>query len=410
MAIAAEKPGHALSGIRVIDLTVWVQGPATSQLLADFGAEVIKVERCDGGDQGRGLVSMAPLPIDDWNHYFGVLNRNKKALAVDLKTVAGREIVYRLARESDVFLSNLTLDRLEEFDLGYEQLHKINSRLVYATNTGYGLMGSLSKPCFDMTVQSLTGLMSRLGEPGQPPVYLGLGSGDHFGALLAALGILIALRNRRRTGVGQRVDASLYGAQLFLAAPFLQEYLATESERFSKQQSRTAPENPLWNLYQARDRWLFLCLENTDENFAKLCTGLDAPGLAEDARFGSPQDRAAHSAELVGALEALIAARPAGEWTGRWRAQGIPVSPICTYADVAEDTQVLENEYLLETYSAQAQRDVTVRGHFVGLSRTPGQVRALGPELSQDTEILLTELLGYSWEEVAELKEDGVIF
>ena len=209
----------ALEGIRVIDLTVWFQGPVAAQHLADFGAEVIHVERPKGGDQGRGVRSIKALPVGDWNQYFLVINRNKKSLAVDLKQPKGREILYRLAEKSDVFLSNLAADNLSAWGLGYEELRAVNPRLVYAVTSGYGRWAAATKPAFDMTVQALTGLMNRLGEPGQPPIYLGMGSGDAYGGLLGAFGILLALHQRRRTGKGQIVDASLYGAQLLLAAP-----------------------------------------------------------------------------------------------------------------------------------------------------------------------------------------------
>ena len=162
----------ALDGIRVVDLTVWLLGPIAAQHLA-------------GGDPGRGVASIRAFPVGDWNQYFLVINRNKKSLAVDLRTAGGREIVHRLVAESDVFLSNLLLEQLTEWGLSYDVLRDINPRLVYARTTGYGPRTEVSRPTFDMTVQGLTGLMSRLGEPGQPPSYLGMGSGDTYGGLMA---------------------------------------------------------------------------------------------------------------------------------------------------------------------------------------------------------------------------------
>jgi len=399
----------ALEGLRVIDLTVWFQGPVAAQHLADFGAEVIHVERPKSGDQGRGVRSIKALPVGDWNQYFLVINRNKKSMALDLKKPAGREIMYRLVEESDVFLSNLGPENLAAWELGYEKLAEINPRLVYATTTGYGHFGAMSKPSFDMTVQALTGLMSRLGEPGQPPIYLGMGSGDAYGGLMAALGIMLALYQRKNTGKGQLVDASLYGAQLFLTAPTLQAYLATGSEEFSKQQSRKAARNPLWNRYPAQDKWLFLCLENEDESWARLCESLDSPGLASDARFDSAKKRESHAAELVDLLDEVLQQRSAAEWMARWEPRGIAASPVDTLADLAKDPQAWENDYLLETYCEEVQRDVVVRGLPVGLSKTPGSVRSLGPELGQDTELILADTLGYSWDEIGEFKAKGAI-
>jgi crotonobetainyl-CoA:carnitine CoA-transferase CaiB-like acyl-CoA transferase len=399
----------ALEGLRVIDLTVWFQGPVAAQHLADFGAEVIHVERPKSGDQGRGVRSIKALPVGDWNQYFLVINRNKKSMALDLKKGGGREIMHRLVEESDVFLSNLGPENLAAWELGYEKLSEINPRLVYATTTGYGHFGTMSKPSFDMTVQALTGLMSRLGEPGQPPIYLGMGSGDAYGGLMAALGIMLALYQRKNTGKGQLIDASLYGAQLFLTAPTLQAYLATGSEEFSKQQPRKAARNPLWNRYPAQDKWLFLCMENEDAGFAKLCESLDSPELAGDARFDSAEKRERNAAELVELLDQALRQRSAAEWMECWEPRGIVASPINTLADVAKDPQAWENDYLLETYCEEVQRDVVVRGLPVGLSKTPGSVRSLGPELGQDTELILADTLGYSWDEIGEFKAKGAV-
>ena len=399
----------ALEGIRVIDLTIWFQGPVAAQHLADFGAEVIHVERPKSGDQGRGVRSIKALPVGDWNQYFLVINRNKKSMALDLKNPAGREIMARLVEESDVFLSNLGPENLAAWELGYETLAAINPRLVYATTTGYGHFGAVSKPSFDMTVQALTGLMSRLGEPGQPPIYLGMGSGDAYGGLMAALGIMLALYQRKNTGKGQLVDASLYGAQLFLTAPTLQAYLATGSEEFSKQRSRKAARNPLWNRYPAQDRWLFLCLENEDAAFSRLCESLDASDLASDARFDSAEKRERHAAELIDLLDRALQQRTAAEWMERWEPLGIVASPINTLADLARDPQAWANDYLLETYCEEVKRNVLVRGLPVGLGKTPGSVRSLGPELGQDTELILAETLGYSWDEIGEFKAKGAI-
>jgi crotonobetainyl-CoA:carnitine CoA-transferase CaiB-like acyl-CoA transferase len=317
--------------------------------------------------------------------------------------------MYRLVEKSDVFLSNMGVELLESWQLGYEKLSSINPRLVYATNTGYGRFGAVSKPSFDMTVQALTGLMARLGEPGQPPIYLGMGSGDAYGGLMSALGIMLALYHRNRTGKGQLLDASLYGAQLFLTAPTLQAYLATGNEQYAKQQSRKTAENPLWNMYPAKDTWVFLCVRNTDENWSRLCQSLDDAGLASDARFESVEKRHRHAKALVARLDKAIKRRRAAEWMERWTPLGIVASPINNLAEIAADPQAWENDYFVETYCEEVQRQVNVRGLPIGLSKTPGSVQSLGPELGQHTELILTETLDYSWEQVGEFKEQGVI-
>ncbi len=399
----------ALEGIRVIDLTVWFQGPVAAQHLADFGAEVIKVERPQGGDLGRGVRTIKALPIGDWNQYFLVINRNKKSMALDLKEPSGREVMRRLVEGSDVFLSNLSEANLARWGLSYEELSAINPKLIYAMTTGYGRFSENTKPSFDMTVQALTGLMNRLGEPGQPPIYLGMGSGDAMGGLVAALGILVALYARQHTGKGQLLDASLYGSQLFMAAPTFQDYLATENDRYSKQQSRTRAPNPLWNTYPTKDKWVYLCMANEDDNWSRLCQSMDDAELQADSRFASAEKRQANSEELIALLDDKLSQRSASEWMERWQPLGIVASPINNLADVAKDPQAWENEYFVETYCEEVQRDVTVRGVPVQLSKTPGSVRSLGPELGQHTEEILVDTLGYTWEQVGALKEQGAI-
>jgi crotonobetainyl-CoA:carnitine CoA-transferase CaiB-like acyl-CoA transferase len=226
---------------------------------------------------------------------------------------------------------------------------------------------------------------------------------------MSALGIMLALYHRNRTGKGQMLDASLYGAQLFLTAPTLQAYLATDSEKYAKQQSRKTAENPLWNMYPAKDKWVFLCLHNTDENWSRLCQSLDDAGLAGEARFESVEKRRRNAKALIARLDKTIKRRRAGEWMERWTPLGIVASPINNLADLAADPQAWENDYFVETYCEEVQRQVKVRGLPIGLSKTPGSVQSLGPELGQHTEIILTETLGYSWEQVGEFKEQGVI-
>lgn len=407
---AANEPStrKALEGIRVLDLTVWFQGPVCAQYLADFGAEVIHVERPETGDPARGVRSINAVPVADWNQYFLVVNRNKKSIAVDLKSDEGRGLIHRLVAESDVFLWNQSMASLEPLGLDYATLSAINPSLVYVTNSGYGHRGS-NKPAFDMTVQALTGIMTRLGEPGQPPIYLGLGGGDAFGGLMSALGIMVALHRRRASGTGQHVDASLLGSQLFLAAPTLQRYLATGSTFYSDQRSRTAPRNPLWNRYPSADRWLFVCLENTDDNWARLRDALGADDLHSDERFATADGRRDHSAALVALLDASLARRGAAEWMERFDAAGVTAAPVNDYRDVAVDEQAWANDYFLRGFCDEAGGEVEYRGLPVTLSRTPGRVETLGPELGQDTELFLVDVLGCSWDEIGELKAKGAI-
>jgi len=399
----------ALEGIRVLDLTQWLQGPVCAQYLADFGAEVIHVERPVTGDGARGVRSIKALAIGDWNQYFQVINRNKKSLAIDLKKEEGQKLFYELVEKSDVFLSNFQMENLKAWGLSWEKLREVNPRLVYATNTGYGHALEINRPSYDINVQALTGIMTRQGEPGQPPIYLGMGSGDTYGGILSALGILLALHRRRKTGQGQFIDASLYGAQLFMAAPTLQPFLASRRELYSTQQSRTQAGNPLWNRYPAQDKWVFLCLENTDENWAAFCKSLDQPDLAADARFDAADKRSEHNEELIALLDGILKQRSAQEWIDRWTPLGISASPIQSLKDVAEDPQAWANDYFVKAHCDEVNREVEVRGLPITLSKTPGRVETLGPELGQDTELILADVLEMDWDRIGELKERGVI-
>ena len=398
-----------LEGLLVLDATVWFQGPVCGQYLADFGAEVIHIERPVTGDQARGVRSIAAVPVADWNQYFLCVNRNKKSLAVDLKSEAGRDLMHRLVEKADVFLWNQGLESLPGLGLDAETLLKINPRLIHATNSGYGNQGDFNKPSFDMTVQALTGIMARQGEPGQPPIYLGLGAGDAYGGLMSALGILLALQARRHTGRGQSLDASLYGAQLFLGAPSLQPYLAERDEWYADQHSRSAPRNPLWNRYPTSEGWLFLCVPNEDEAWARLCQTLGQGDWARDPRWASATARAADSEGLVGHLDALFATASAVDWAERLADSGLTASPIVHIRDLPDDRQAWANDYLVKAHCDEIGEEVALRGLPVTLSRTPGRVDMLGPELGQDTELTLFELLGIDWDRIGELKEQGII-
>lgn len=399
----------ALEGIRVLDLTQWLQGPVCAQYLADFGAEVIHVERPVTGDGARGVRSIKALAIGDWNQYFQVINRNKKSLAIDLKNSEGQELFYQLVARSDVFLSNFQSENLKSWGLTWEKLREINPRLVYATNSGYGHAREINRPSYDINVQALTGIMARQGEPGEPPIYLGMGSGDTYGGLMSALGIMVALHERRRTGRGQSLDASLYGAQLFMAAPTLQPFLASGNPLYSTQQSRKRVGNPLWNRYQAKDKWIFLCAANSDGNWSLLCESLERPALAADARFDSVSKRAEQSAELIALLDGILLERDAQEWLDRWRRCGINSGPIQNLKEVSQDPQAWANDYLMKAHCDEVNREVEIRGLPITLSKTPGRVESLGPELGQDTEFILADVLEIDWDKIGELKERGVI-
>jgi crotonobetainyl-CoA:carnitine CoA-transferase CaiB-like acyl-CoA transferase len=194
-----------------------------------------------------------------------------------------------------------------------------------------------------------------------------------------------------------------------MGAPTLQPFLASGKELYSTQQSRKQAGNPLWNRYQAQDKWVFLCQENTDESWSRLCQSLEHAALADDARFATAEKRAANNAELVAVLDGIVKERKAQDWMDRWAPLGIVASPIQTLGEISEDPQAWENDYLVKTHCEEVNREVEVRGLPITLSKTPGRVESLGPELGQDTELILADTLGISWERISELKERGVI-
>jgi crotonobetainyl-CoA:carnitine CoA-transferase CaiB-like acyl-CoA transferase len=236
-----------------------------------------------------------------------------------------------------------------------------------------------------------------------------MGSGDTYGGIMSALGIMMALHQRRKTGKGQYVDASLYGAQLFMSAPTLQPFLASKNPLYAEQQSRKEARNPLWNRYEAADKWVFLCEENEDTRWAALCKSFSRESLANDSRFASPEKRRENHAALVAEIDGIVKGRKAEDWMAAWNGLGIVASPIQNLKEMSEDPQAWANDYFLKAHCSEVNREVEIRGLPVTLGKTPGKVETLGPELGQDTEILLMELLEMEWEKIEELKAEGVI-
>lgn len=401
---------RVLEGIRIIDLTQWYQGPAALAHLADMGAEVIHVENPEGGDPNRGVLSVGAIPVTQWNSYFYGFNRNKKSLAVNLHTEKGREIIYKLTERSDVFASNMLKGTLKRMGVDYETLRKINPRIIYANISTYGRYGpDREKGGFDWMGQARAGMMHYLGEPDQPPTFAGLGTADSSGAQAAAWAIALALYHRERTGEGQEVDTCLLGTFIAMEARFLLPFLATGSPHLLKQPSRKKAPNPLWNLYLTKDRWIYFCMADTDRFWSNFCQGLGIKELEHDPRFATHEKRGENSQALIAILDEILPMRTAAEWFARWQGLELVFAPIQSFADLVADPQAWENGYLAEVDYPGFSHKVKVRGPVVQLSKTPGRVDMLGPELGQHNEEILVELLGYSWEEVAELKEAGTI-
>jgi crotonobetainyl-CoA:carnitine CoA-transferase CaiB-like acyl-CoA transferase len=397
-----------LEGVRVVDWTIWQQGPVASAMLADLGAEVIKVESLDGGDPGRGLVAIQGTEVKA-NFYFEGLNRGKRSIALDLKKPEAREILYRLVAKSDVFVQNFRKGVADRLGLGYDDLCKHNDKIIYASATGYGPEGPDSgEPSFDQLGLARSGIMFAAGEPDMDPQPIGGGIADQMGAVILAYGVLAALLAREKFGVGQKVDSGHLGSMAWLQGLSMSALLINGSA--FPRTFRKRAFNPLWNHYKCADeKWIALGMLQSDRYWPDLTKALGKPELATDERYGDQGARAANSEACVAELDAIFATRPRGDWMQILHDGGDFIFTVVnTLDDLADDPQMLANNYFTEIPHPNAGT-LKYLGCPVGLSKTPGEVRAPAPELGQDTELLLTEELGYSWDDITTLREQGVI-
>ena len=397
-----------LEGIRVLDWTIWQQGPVATAMLADLGAEVIKIESRDGGDPGRGIGAIAGLSVSA-NFYFEANNRGKQSIALDLKKPGAKEIIHRLAAKSDVFVQNFRKGVADKLGVGYEELRKHNEKLIYASATGYGPDGPDSgEPSFDQLGLARSGIMYAAGEPETDPQLIGGGIADQMGAVMMAYGILAALVARERLGVGQKVDASHLGSMAWLQGLSLSSRLI--NGRAFPRTSRKRAFNPLWNHYKcADDLWIALGMLQSDRYWADFCKAIDRADLATDERFADMGARAGNAETCCAILDEVFATRPRAEWMKVLKEGGDFIFTIVNSLDeLPDDPQMQANDYVVELDHPQ-HGATRYLGCPVGLSETPGQVREPAPELGQNTELLLTELLGYSWDDVTALRENEVI-
>jgi crotonobetainyl-CoA:carnitine CoA-transferase CaiB-like acyl-CoA transferase len=399
-----------LDGIRVVDWTIWQQGPVASVMLADLGADVIKVEERVGGDPGRGILRAQGLDLTDRpNFYFEANNRNKRSIAVDLKKPEGVEIVRRLADRADVFVQNFRQGVAARLGLGAATLCARNPRLVYASATGYGPEGPESgAPSFDYLGLARSGIMLSAGEPDDEPLAIAGGIADQMGAIMLAYGVLAALFARERTGRGQEVDASHLGSMSWLQGLGLSARLMLG--RALPRQSRKYATNPLWNHYRcADDQWIALSMLQPDRYWTRLCDVLEIPDVATDARFATMLDRMMNAGDCIRVLDEVFAKRPRAEWIERLRQGGDFIySIVNSVDDLPDDPQMRANGYVTE-FEHPSFGATRIVGIPVRLGDTPGSIRTAAPEFGQHTEEILTEELGYSWEDVGRLKESEVV-
>ncbi len=399
-----------LDGIRVIDWTIWQQGPVCSAMLGDLGADVIKVEERIGGDPGRGMTKLSGIDMSDKpNFYFEANNRNKRGITVDLKKPEGREIVYRLVETADVFVQNFRKGVADRLGLGYAELKKRNPRLIYATATGYGPEGPESgDPSFDQLGLARSGIMLAAGEPDMPPLAIAGGIADQMGAIMLAYGVLAALVARERFGIGQAVDGSHLGSMMALQGLSVSARLMWGFA--IPRMPRKFQANPLWNHYECQDgRWICLGMLQPDRYWADFCRVIGRPELATDERFADLRVRAGNAGAAIEIFDAVFATKPLAEWLRILRAGGDFIfCQVNAVDDLPDDPQVRANDYVVD-YDHPRFGPTQVIGLPVQLAETPGSIRRPAPEFGEHTEEILTEMLGYSWEQVAALKDREVI-
>lgn len=394
-----------LDGIRVLDWTAWQQGPVATALLADMGAEVIKIEPPEG-EPGRGLLRMygAELPLD---FYYQNQNRGKRGIVLNLATEKAKEVLYKLVEKSDVFVTNYRESAARRLKADYDTLKKYNPKLIYGYSSSFGPKGpDADKMSADFAGQARGGIWSITQSEDLVPTPIGAGFADEVGGLLTAYGVLLALFVRERFGIGQRVDASLLGGQIEMGRLQFQMYFMMGI--VPPGSVMKAARNPLYYVYQDCDgKWFAVAALQADRFWPQFCKVFGIEQLEKDTRFENQVVRGEHFDELKPRLLEIIRAKRRDEWLKRLEEAGVPSAPVNDFADLAVDPQVIANEYVVEIEDP-IHGKVKVPGIPVQLSETPGKVERLAPELGQHTEEVLMELCGYTWDDLAKLREEGV--
>ena len=398
-----------LSGIKVVELAIWVAGPATGAVLADWGADVIKIEEPQAGDPVRGMTIRSahdPNVRVAWS--FELDNRNKRSVAVNLRHPEGRAFALRIIERADVFVTNLRLDALERLGLDYKHLAELNPRLVYATLNGYGHRGpERLRPGFDYAAGwARSGLMATVAEPGKAPPAQRPGMIDHPAGLAMAGAISAALLARERTGRGQEVRTSLFGVALWMNSVDLTHALI--GDRAPAPESRRKRPNPLWNSYRCKDgRWVYFVMVQSDRYWKDFCSALEQPAWLQDKRFEDHASRTIKNRALIRLIEQVIATRTLDEWAPIFDRHCFVWAPVQSVPEVIDDPQAKA----LGTFAALDHPQIP----NCRLVRSPiefsqGEVgpRTAAPELGQHTEEVAQEL-GLDWEQIGDLKAKGVL-
>jgi CoA:oxalate CoA-transferase len=392
-----------LEGIRVIDLTIWQQGTYATAMLADLGADVIKVEECAAGDPGRGAWVVPGLGLSS---YFEAHNRSKRSIALDLKHPDGRASLLRLIETADIFINNFRIKAIERLGLDYVSLSQVNPTLVYVQASGFGPEGpDADAGAFDFLAQARGGFASTNGEADDPPLPAQVPIADQVGALHAAIAALTGIVSRNLTGAGMKLDTSLLGSQISLQSFDINSYLFT-----GKLRGRTyrGGSRPFWRLYLGGDGKWFVIGMLLDRAWPELCALVAREDLLDDERFDSFTKRAGTNAPvLIEILDEVFATAPARHWVDELNAVGMFAALVQDYEEVAADPQAVANGYVHEVETRDGQR-VRMTGIGITADGEPMTVRAVAPHHGEHTEEVLLEA-GFSWDEITTLRERGAI-
>ena len=394
-----------LSGIRVVDLTRILAGPYATMILGDMGADVVKVERPDGGDDTRAWGPPWVGQAGGASAYYTAVNRNKRSLTLDLKSDAGREVLWRLIECGDVVVSNFRPGVIERLGFSWEAVHARAPRLVYALVNGYGSTGpGADKPSFDVIVQGESGVMDVTGWPDGPPTRVGISLGDETAGLLVVQGILAALLARERTGKGQRVEVALHDGLLSLLTYQAQNWWSG-GER-PRRLGNAHPSIVPYQTFRAADAWINVGAAN-DRQWRALCEALEHTEWIDDPRFATNGDRLVHRDTLIALLQEIFAGRPAAEWLERLGQAGIPAGRIRPVSEALTSPEARHREMVVEVGGGE-EEPLKLLGIPVKLSETPGRIRRPPPRLGEHTAEVLAEI-GYDSASIDSLRTGGAI-
>jgi CoA:oxalate CoA-transferase len=398
-----------LTGIRVVELTTFQQGPVAGMRLGDLGADVIKIETKDGDPARRHMATVtADFGITGYNYYFEHANRNKRGIVLDMKSDKGMEAFWKLLETADVFLNNMSIGAPTRLGVGPEEVMKRFPRIIYAHASGWGRKGpSANDLSFDYTGIARSGLMMSAGEKNTPPAQFLPGMGDELGGLMSAWGVTIALFAREKTGKGQLVDTSLMGSVIGMLGHLISGHAMLKQE-FPRPQ-RSSWGNPLYNHYKCKDgAWIAIAHLDPARWWPKVAKGLGVEELIDDPRFATIQDRAKNSRELIAIFDEKFAAKTRDEWIKILGENGLIFTEIQSVMEVTDDPQALANNYLIDI-NHPAYGPTRTMGFPWDLSDTPASWRRGAPEHGEHTAEVLAEI-GYSAEEIKKMKEEGAIF